>query len=114
MHTVRRKAKISVTSPVVFNMLTRGMKQRVLCEKDRKRKYSPLYVGSVKRSDLPTIANNDRRLILRRMGQRHDRVQTESQELQPWTAVSILAESRQHGVASYEVISWSTDHPQTH
>ena len=42
--------------------------------------------------------------------QRHDRVQTESQELQQWTAVSTLG-SPQHGVASNEVISWSTDHP---
>ena len=38
-------------------------------------------------------------------GQRHDRVQTESQQLQPWTAVG----SRQHGVASYEIFSWSAD-----
>ena len=39
-----------------------------------------------KRSDQPEIErleNNDARLILRR----HDRVQTESQELQPWIAV---------------------------
>ena len=37
-------------------------------------------------------------------GQRHDRVQTESQQLQPWTAVSTLL-----GVASYEIFSLSTD-----
>ena len=47
------------------------------------------------RSDQPKIdriANNDARLILRESltGQRHDRVQTESQQLQPWTAVSTL------------------------
>ena len=38
------------------------------------------------------IENNDARLILRKIltGQRHDRVQTESQQLQPWTAVSTL------------------------
>ena len=39
------------------------------------------------------IANNDARLILREKltaGQRHDRVQNESQQLQPWTAVSTL------------------------
>ena len=41
-----------------------------------------------KRSDQPKIdriANNDARLILRKSltGQRHDRVQTESQQLQP-------------------------------
>ena len=40
-------------------------------------------------------------------GQRHDRVQTESQQLQPWTAVSTLVS--QHGVASYEIFSWSTE-----
>ena len=49
-----------------------------------------------KRSDQPKIErpeNNDESLILRRKlltGQRRDRVQTESQELQPWTAVSTL------------------------
>ena len=39
-------------------------------------------------------------------GQRHDRVQTESQQLQSWTAVSTLL-----GLVSklYEVISWLTD-----
>ena len=43
-------------------------------------------------------------------GQRHDRVQTESKQLQPWTAVSTsLALDRQHGVASYEIFSCSTD-----
>ena len=45
-------------------------------------------------------------------GQRHDRVQTERQELQPWTAVStLLGLVCQHGVTSYEVINWSTDYP---
>ena len=41
----------------------------------------------------------------------HDRVQTESQELQPWTAVCCfdLVGSRQHGVAYNEIIGWSTD-----
>ena len=49
-----------------------------------------------KRSDQPKIErpeNNDERLILRRKlltGQRRDRVQTESQKLQPWTFVSTL------------------------
>ena len=43
-------------------------------------------------------------------GQRHDRVQTGSQELQPWTYSCFdLVGSHQHGVASYEVISCSTD-----
>ena len=45
-------------------------------------------------SDQPKIdriANNDARLILRKKpGHRHDRIQTESQQLQPWTAVSTL------------------------
>ena len=41
-------------------------------------------------------------------GQRQDRVQTESQELQPWTAVSTLL-GLVSTVANYEIISWSTD-----
>ena len=38
------------------------------------------------------LESNDARLILRAKltGQRHDRVQTESQELQPWKAVLTL------------------------
>ena len=43
-------------------------------------------------------------------GQQHDRSQTESQELQLWTAVSTLL-SYLHSVASNEVIGWLTDHP---
>ena len=48
-----------------------------------------------KRSDqskIERLENNDARLILRRKltGQRHDRVQTERQELQAWTAISTL------------------------
>ena len=67
-----------------------------------------------KRSDQPKIeriANNDARLILRiesLTGQRHDRVQTESQ-IATVDRCFDLVESRQHGVASYEVISWLTD-----
>ena len=44
------------------------------------------------------------------MEQRYDRVQTESQEGQPWTAVSRVG-SRQRGVASNEVIGWLANHP---
>ena len=44
------------------------------------------------------------------MGQRHDRVQTESQALHPWTAVSTWL--GQHGVAAArsKATCWLTDH----
>ena len=42
-------------------------------------------------------------------GQRHDRVQTESQHLQTVDSCFHLVGSHQHVVASYEVISCSTD-----
>ena len=44
------------------------------------------------RTDLQKMMqeNNDARLILRNGTTPHDRVQTENQELQPWTAVSTL------------------------
>ena len=41
-------------------------------------------------------------------GQRHDRVQTESQIATVDSCFDLVG-SRQHGVASYEVISWLTD-----
>ena len=45
-------------------------------------------------------------------GQRHDRVQTESQELQPWSAIStLLGLVSTVQQASNEVISWSRAHP---
>ena len=44
--------------------------------------------------------------------QRHDRVQTESRQLQPWTTASPCTyRVSHHGVASNEVIGWSTDQP---
>ena len=46
-------------------------------------------------------------------GQQQDRVQTENQELQPWTAVSTLlglVSTFFVASSSDEVISWSTDH----
>ena len=43
--------------------------------------------------------------------QRHDRIQTESQEIATADSYLDLVESRQHGVASDDVISWTTDHP---
>ena len=66
-----------------------------------------------KRSDQPKIerlVNNDARLILRESltGQRHDRVQTESQIATVDSCFDLVG-SRQHGVASYEIFSWSAD-----
>ena len=43
-------------------------------------------------------------------GQRHDRVQTERPRIATAESCFDLVGSRQHGVASNEVISWSTDH----
>ena len=42
-------------------------------------------------------------------GQRHDRVQTESQQLQSVDSCFDLVGSRQHGVASYGIFNLSTD-----
>ena len=66
-----------------------------------------------KRSDQPKIerlVNNDARLILSRKlnGQRHDRVQTESQIATVDSCLDLVG-SLQQGVASCEVFSWSTD-----
>ena len=46
-------------------------------------------------------------------GQRHDRVQTESQ-IATMDSCFDLVGSLQHGVASCEVFSWSTDIHKTH
>ena len=66
-----------------------------------------------KRSDQPKIVrlvNNDARPILRESltEQRHDRVQTESQIATVDSCFNLVG-SLQHGVASCEVLSWSTD-----
>ena len=58
-----------------------------------------------------TRVNNNARLILRGKsltGQRHDRVQTESQIATVDSCFDLVG-SLQHGVASCEVFSWSTD-----
>ena len=67
------------------------------------------------RSDQPKIerpVNNDARLILRKKpltGQRHDRVQTESQIATVDSCFDLVSGSLEYGVASSEVFSWSTD-----
>ena len=56
------------------------------------------------------IGNNDARLMLRLNGQRHEGPNWKPRITIVDSCVD-LGGSRQHGVASNEVISWSTDHP---
>ena len=44
-------------------------------------------------------------------GQRHDRVQTENQIATVDSCFDLVGSRHQHGLASNEVISWSTDRP---
>ena len=70
------------------------------------------YKGRIfKRSDQPKIDNNKRQgwyYVKSLTGQRHDMVQTESQ-IATVDSCFDLVRSLQHGVASCEVFSWSTD-----
>ena len=80
--------------------LSRKMKSKILC-------------GNYEKSFLEwfqELVNNDARLILRESltGQRHDRVPTESQIATVDSCFDLVG-SLQHGVASCEVFSWSTD-----